>query len=1158
MMHRYALLIAILSPIVSQSAGPEAAATPRLVESLHNLPLAFEKNNGQAPAATDFLARGAGYGVALSQGNAHISLQRAGKAAPAAIDLVLVGARHGLKAAGRKALPGTANYFIGNDPSRWRTDIPTFGRVEYSGVYQGVDLAYYGHQGRLEYDFIVAPGARPDVIRIALQGAHGLRIDSGGSLVLETGGAPVSFRKPVSYQNIAGARQPVNSSYKVTGSNQVGFSLGSYDTHYPVVIDPSLVYSTYLGGSGFDYGTAIAVSSAGNAFVTGYTSSMDFPTENPEQSFFPGYSAIFVAELAANGASLVYATYLGGSDYDYPYSIAVDSTGAAYVTGLTESYDFPVMNALYPSLNGPEDAFISKFSPDGSTLVYSTYLGGSGSDYALSIAVDSASNAYVAGSTQSSDFPTSSGAYQTASGGSCSFVAKLNAAATALTWSTYFGQTCSAQTTAIAVDSQLAVYLTGAAFPGLPVTSGAPQPTFGGGEHDAFMAKLDSGGDSLLYCTYLGGSQTDTGTSIAVDSTGDAYATGLTQSTDLPVTGFVLQAASGGGYDAFVAELNPTGTAWQYLTYLGGQRDDYGYGIALDSSGDAFVAGYTLSNNLTVTGAVQPSLAGNQHVLYKTAASGKSWSASDTGLPATPSVIAVDPASDTHWIAATSEGLYQSTNGGADWQATSDFVGGNMYGVAFSPAGGTVYASNFDLVYSSPDSGSTWTYQGEAPCAAANLAVSPSNPTTLYLGYSCGAQSIDGGQTWVTLNGALDGAFFNAIAIDPKSQSIVYAATSSGLYGSTDGGQSWSALNMAGLQSPNVTSVAINPTKPADMYAVVNGNVYASTNSGGTWNLKSTGLTAHVNSLALAPSKPAVLYAGTSAGVFLSSNSAASWKAAGETSDSISLVAADALQSGTAYAATSVNPDAFVTEINPTGTEVLYSTYLGGSGLDYALGIGLNSSGNAFVTGSAQSPDFPSTKGAFQTATGTLRTTAFVASIGTSDPSCAENASPSSAFFYSSGGAANFSVVAPSGCKWTPKASATWITVGSHGGPGVGPLAIEVAANTGKARTGSVTIGKDKITITQAASGCSYTLSSNGLSFPQTGGPQSVGVTAGSGCEWVVSGLPEWLTVTSGGSGTGNGTVTLNAASNPFPGSRGGSAMIGNSAVGASQSGTSQ
>ncbi len=748
------------------------------------------------------------------------------------------------------------------------------------------------------------------------------------------------------------------------------------------------------------------------------------------------------------------------------------------------------------------------------------------------------------------------GAYQTVPDGSCSFVAKVNAAGTAVSWATYVGQSCSAQTSAIAVDSHQGVYLTGAAFPGLPVTTGAPQPGFGGGVHDAFMAKLSNTGASLVYCTYLGGSQSDAGAAIAVDANSNAYATGSTQSLDLPVTSSILQSASGGGYDAFVAELNSTGTQWVYLTYLGGQSDDFGNSIALDSSGDAYVAGYTVSNNLHVTAPVQHGLAGNQHVVYQTTNSGKSWKSSDTGLPTTPLVIAVDPASDSHWIAATPEGLYQSSDGGTQWQASSYFAADYMYSVAFSPAGGTVYASSFTNIYTSADSGVTWTLAGVAPCAASNLAVSPGSSTTLYLGSSCAAESIDGGQTWVTLNSLPGGV--NSYAIDPQSQSTLYAATSSGLYGSTDGGQSWSLLNVAGLQYPNVTAVAINSTTPADVYAVANGSVYASTNSGSSWLLTSTGIPAQdqVNSLAIAPSNPAVLYAATTAGVFLSSNSAARWKAAGEAESSISLVAVDSLNADIAYAATSVNSDAFVAKIDPGATKLLYATYLGGTGMDYANGVAVNSSGDAFVTGSVQSPDFPTTPGAFQAATGLLRSTAFVTNIGIKTPACTYNASPGSSFFYSAGGPANFSVVAPSGCKWTPKASASWIKVTSHGGPGVGPLAISVAANTGAARTGSITIGSGSIAITQGASGCSYSLSTSSLGFVQTGGSQMVNVTAGTGCEWAVTVFPEWLTVTSGASGTGNGTVTLTATPNPFPGSRGGFVTIANIPLGAGQNGT--
>jgi photosystem II stability/assembly factor-like uncharacterized protein len=1125
----------------------------RAAEDLKNLPLAFEENRGQAGPGVDFVARGGHYAVALEGGDARIALQRDASASSAIIDLRVSGSRRNAQAAGRKALPGQVNYFIGNDPSRWRTGIATFAQVEYKGIYPGVDLVYYGHQGQLEYDFRVAPGAQASRIDLKLRGARGLRVDAAGDLVLDAPGGAIRFLKPLSYQQIGGVRRHVESRYQLAGPDEVRFALGAYDSRYPLVIDPSLAYSTYLGGSGFDYGTAIAVSSGGNAYVTGYTSSLDFPMANPEQSYFSGSSAVFVAELASNGKSLVYSTYLGGSEYTYPYSIAVDSTGAAYVVGLTEASDFPVKNALYSALNGSEDAFITKFGPAGNTLTYSTYLGGSGVDYALGVAVDASHNVYIGGLTQSIDFPVTAGAYQTASGSSCSFLTKLNAAGTALTWSTYFGQSCSAEINAVAVDSQSAVYVTGSAFAGLPVTGSAPQQTFGGGLHDAFLAKVASAGNSLAYCTYLGGSQSDSGTGIAVDANGNAYATGFTQSSDFPVTPLALQTTSGGGYDAFVAELDSAGDTWVYVTYLGGTGDDFSYGIALDPSGDAYVAGYTVSSDFPMANAVQGALAGNAHVLYKTTSTGKNWSAADSGLPTTPLAMVVDPESNSHWLAATPEGLYQSTDSGKQWQAISYFSNSYMYGVAFSPQGGAVYASVFTNIYSSSDSGNTWTFAGVAPCAASSLAVSPITPTTLYLGSSCAAQSTDGGQNWLTID-SISGYIYT-MAIDPQSDQTVYAGTSSGLFGSTDGGQTWNQLNLAGLQYPSVTSLAINPSAPADLYAVANGAVYLSTNSGSTWSQTAQGLSVQVNAVAVAPAAPSNLYAATTAGVYTSSNSGGSWKAAGETGNSISLIAVGPQGSATAFAATSVNSDAFVSEIASGGFGLVYSTYLGGTGMDYANGLALDSNGNAHVTGSVQSADFPSTTGAFQTATGSVRTTAFVSSIQSTTPSCSEFASPASAFFYASGGTANFGVSAPSGCSWTPDSSESWLTISSHGGPGAGPLAIAAAANKGSARTATMTIGRDKITVTQAASGCTYSLSAGGLAFAQTGGPQSIAIATGSKCGWVVTGLPLWLTANPT-SGTGSGTVTLNAISNPFPGSRGGFPTIANTTVPSSQSGT--
>jgi hypothetical protein len=308
----------------------------------------------------------------------------------------------------------------------------------------------------------------------------------------------------------------------------------------------------------------------------------------------------------------------------------------------------------------------------------------------------------------------------------------------------------------------------------------------------------------------------------------------------------------------------------------------------------------------------------------------------------------------------------------------------------------------------------------------------------------------------------------------------------------------------------------------------------------------SNGLTASVNSLSIAASKPSILYAGTQAGVFVSANSAVSWTSAGLAQDDILQVQADPTKPGIAYAVASVAPDAFVAKLNSTGESLIYSTYLGGTGT-YARGVAVASNGDAVVTGFAGSPNFPTTPGAFQ-ALGNGGGDAFLTRITAAATPCSYSAAPSSYFSYPAGGPANFSVVSPSGCKWTPTPSAPWITVTSHGGPGVGPLTIGIAANTGAARTGTIAVGSAAIGISQPAAGCSYALSTSNLDFPQAGGTQSLNVTAGTGCQWIVTGLPFWLTAPTGASGTGSETVTLQAASSPFN-YRAASVTIANNAV---------
>ena len=1145
-----------------------AAIAPQVAETLSKLPLAFEKNQGQAASAADFLAHGAGYSVALSRGNAHITLRRDKDSVPAAVDLRLVDARRNPSAAGRKPLPGRVNYFIGNDPTRWHTDIPSFGRVEYADVYRGIDLAYYGNHGCLEYDFIVAPGVDPAAIRLAAGGARKVQVDAGGDLVIGTEGGDVYFRGPVAYQEIAGTRRPVESRYVLAGSHGVRFSIGTYDARYPLVIDPSLAYSTYLGGSGSESGTAIAVSAGGNAFVTGQTYSMDFPLVNAEQASYGGYGAIFVSKLTVDGSALVYSTYFGGSYTDTVRAIAVDNTGNAYIAGSTMSPDFPLKGPLYSTLVfGDSDAFIAKFSPGGNVLVYSTFLGGSSGDSAYGVAVDAAHNAYIAGTTYSTDFPVTSGAYQTSCSAPCGFVTKINPTESALTWSTYFGESSAPNygpsVAAMSVDSHGGVYLTGWTTGSLPVTPGAAQPVYEGNQ-DAFVAKLSSTGASLTYCTYLGGSQLDTAYAIAVDSAGNAYVAGYTGSTDLPATASALQTKLAGFENAFVAKLNGAGTEWEYLTYLGGQRYDGAYGIAVDSSGDAIVAGYTWSSKFPRAAAVQPILPGNQTDLFKTTSAGATWSASDSGIEdQSITAIVIDPASDAHVLAlAYWAGLFQSTNGGASWSANASLGFTLVSFLTLSPSGEAYAAVDGEILYVSYDSGTTWYQAGILPCTAETALVDP-NSFALYIGgghgQSCAEEMIQGGPPeWAELGIEEQNGVYG-FAITPGSPGILYAATGNGVFQSSDAQRrTWTA---AGFQGQTVSAIVVDASQPATLYALVSGAVFKSTDGGNSWASSSIGLTASATLLAIAASNGSVLYAGTPSGVYLSKNGAASWSHVGPGRNRITALAVDPQSAGEVYAAAPAYTAAFVAKINPAGSKLLYSTFLGGTYSDSASGVALDSLGDAFVAGYTQSPDFPTTSRVFQPATGLPRYATFVTKVVQQTPACSYSVSPSTLFVYAGGGPASFSVVSPAGCAWTPAPSAPWIAVASGAGPGVAPLAIRVTANTGAARTGTITIGTTNIAITQAAGSCTYSLSTDNLTFPQTGGAQSVNVTAGAGCEWVVTGLPLWLTVTSGASGTGDGTVTLLAAPNLFtfvrPSFTALAINIANNSVSVSQSGTS-
>ncbi|MGJ0428368.1 SBBP repeat-containing protein [Methylobacter sp.] len=621
------ICLAFMSDLASAAPTAAPALKVQAQSNYGKLPLSFEINQGQTDAQVKFLARGQGYTLFLTPTEAVLSLkkpQARTKASPTSVKpsfvsetngamlrMQLIGANPSARILGKEALPGRVNYLIGKDPAKWRTKVPTYAKVAYEGVYPGVDLVYYGNQGQLEYDFVVAPGADPSRVKLAFLGANRIEVNTAGELILHTASGDVRMHKPVLYQEIDGVRKPVDGGYVLKGGQAVGFQVAAYDVAHSLTIDPVLVYSTYLGGSEVDTGQSIALDQRGQVYVTGITRSADFPLNNALQPDLGGDSFdAFVAKLTADGRALRYATYLGGSDFDFSSDIAVDKQGQAHVIGVTSSTDFPTNNALQPKYGGGSfDAFVAQLTADGAALRYSTYLGGNEYDDGAGIAIDGWGQASVTGVTISADFPIKNALQRDLGGGSFdAFVAKLTADGRSLRYSTYLGGNADDLGKSIAVDELGQAYLTGETnsvdFP----TVNALQPSLGGGA-DAFVAKLTADGRVLRYSTYLGGSEFDLGEDIAVDEQGHSFVMGRTFSTNFP-TKNPLQPTSGGNEDAFVVKLTTDGRELRYATYLGGNADDLGNSIAVDERGQAYLTGETNSADFPTVNALQLSLGG--------------------------------------------------------------------------------------------------------------------------------------------------------------------------------------------------------------------------------------------------------------------------------------------------------------------------------------------------------------------------------------------------------------------------------------------------------------------------------------------------------------------------------------------------------------------
>ena len=871
------------------------------------LPITFEENRGQAHADARFVARGPGYSLLLTASGNEIALRSAQSAI--SIRTRLLNANLDPRIDGEQRQSGKVHYLRGSDPGRWLTDVPTYARVKYQGVYDGVDLVYYGNQSQLEYDFVVHPGGDPKSIVLGFDGADDLSLDDGGNLVLRSGGAEVVQRKPVLYQYDGGQRREIQGAYRIDAGNEVTFDVGAYDRAETLVIDPILTYSTFLGGSdGVEDARGVATDAAGNIYLTGSTTSTDFRTAAPYQGTAStpdpelGFSDAFVTKLNAAGTALVYSTYFGGTSDDDGRAIGLDSSGNVVIVGVTESSNLPTTaGALRTTCNTSaggtcSDAFVTKLNSTGSALVYSTYLGGNSDDEARGVAIDAAGNAYVAGKTLSTNFTTTAGAFSTNSllGG---FVTKISPTGSVV-YSTYFG--------------------------------------------------VDGGATEVR--------------GIAVDSAGSAFITGST-----PVSATT-------GTDVFVAKLNSAGTAAAYFQFIRGSRDETGNAIAVDSTGQAYVTGETSSINFTTTSGVAQRTYGSGPS-FRSSDGGATWSAGNTGMTrSTLYALAIAPTTPaTIYAGADDElagGLFKSTDGGLNWSAAATGIAdARIHALAVNPGTpATIYAGTRATgVYKSTDGGANWTATGQTTGLITVLAIDPLATETIYAAVDGGGivKSTNGGGSWTAINTGLASLSVRTIAIHPASPATIYAGTGSGIYKTSNGGTSWASFS-TGLFDPNVNALVLDPRNPNTIYAATNSvGIFRSTNGGSFWFSANGGLTSStfgilVTSLVADPVS-GTLYAAigeSNVSRIFKSTTGTTWTGTSLNTARINAIAIERANPNMIYAATSGGSDAFVAKWDAAGT-MAFSTYLGGYRNDAGNSIAVDSSGSVYVAGNTSSTNFP-------------------------------------------------------------------------------------------------------------------------------------------------------------------------------------------------------
>jgi Tol biopolymer transport system component/photosystem II stability/assembly factor-like uncharacterized protein len=896
----------------ARSSGRKPSEKRSLDKNYGKLALSFEANRGQAEESAKFLARGSGYNIFFTSQEAVMVFSGRNQAArdnertsaPGADssdtegmqdEARLLRLQQGtdakeptvvrMRLAGMKASPegvdeleGKVNYFLGSDSAKWLSGVPTFAKVAYRDAYPGIDLMFYGNQQQLEYDLVVAPEADPGAIQIKFDGVDNLKVQSDGSLRLKTKAGEITQLKPEIYQDVDGGRKRVAGSYVVRKDQTIGFKVSKYDRRKPLVIDPILNYLSFINGSG--EAVAIAADPGGNTYITGQ---------------------VFDANLSPTIGA--YQTTFGG---------------------------------------GGADCFVTKLNPSGSTVLFTTYLGGAQGDYGNGITFDASGNVYVVGAA-GAGFPTTAGAYQTVfGGGSDGFITKLNPGGSALIFSTLIG---------------------------------------GNSFDEVDSITLEQG-------------------------TGNIFVSGLSASTNLLTTAGAFQTTFTGGLDGYVAKFNPNGSGVSYLTYVGAAGYDYPITMTADAGGNVYLAGSTSSLNFPTLNAAQSTHAGNTRGVFKTNNGGTNWASSRSGLQTTfVYSTAINPSSPNIIYIGTDGGVYKSTDNGANWNPTPQMPGGRVHQLLLVPgAPNVIYAGTESGVFRSIDSGASWVARNNGLGLANNapdvrgLAIHASSPNTVYAATTQSVfKSTDGGGTWTAANSGISSfpitALTNAIVIDPSSANTLYVmvVNAQRVWKTVNGGTTWTPAS-TGLVNGTMRSLAINPTTPAILYAATPFGIYKTSNGGTNWAASNTGLNLTLSdaSTQLAPTQivtvdpvtPTTIYAGATgvltasgaasvATVFKSIDSGANWTAQsngfGGINSSVNSIAVDPSNAATVYSSTAGDTEAYLFKLNPSGGSAVFSTYLGGTRFDAASGVAVDANSNVYISGQTNSAGFPTTGGAFQT-----------------------------------------------------------------------------------------------------------------------------------------------------------------------------------------------